>query len=348
MDIEEVTKPEMLVIRSEEEAWAALDSALNDADALRNTQLSFEGWPSFKLDMSGRDWHSTVPTRIMPALLEVQRDLHRAYVSLRYNEPNLSRLRAEERDALEVVVKVDEGSSAFDAELWDQLTVLAQAALTRMNGTETVIAVIGVGLLITSPVMWKAWLSARVKEKEINAELETNKAELVARVELSAQETARLELMARAAQVQPTVHAAQEDAQATANQLLKTTRPGDTLERAGVPISTATAHALAQPERERAKEVQIQGVFSILGNRTDKGDGFRITVRGEDGRVFNTDVPLGLPYDQQQVIQRAEWSKGRVNLWVEADELRGAIQRAVVVRAEAASTADRPKPNPPA
>lgn len=323
-----------LIIRSEEDAWAALEAALR-GDVLADVrELRFEGWPSLDLNVKGRDWHSTVPTRVMPALLDVQKDLHRAYASIRYDEPNLRRLRSEERDALEVVVKVKEGSSAFNADLWEQLTELGKAAVTRMNGTEATIAVIGVALIIAAPVMWKAWLSSRVEEKQIAADLERDQAELAARVQLSQHEQARMEIMARAMQAQPVVQAAQEDAQATANTLLKATRAGDTLSRGGVQIAAHEAHVLAQPERERAKDIELHGVFRILGNRTDQGAGFRITVQREgDVDSFQADVPMELAHDQKQIIQQAEWNKGQVLLWIEAERLRGSILRAEVTKA---------------
>lgn len=324
-----------IIIRSEEEAWAALEAALDGR--LQDVQhVQFDGWPQFKLDVRGHDWHSTVPTRIMPALLDVQRDLHRAYTSLRYDEANLRRLRNEERDTLEVVVKVEKGSSAFSADLWDQLTELAKVAIGRMNGTEATITVLGVALAIAAPVMWKAWLHSRVKEKQIAANLERERADLASRVEMSKLEQDRLALMARVLAAHPVVQAVQEDANATANQLLKASRPGDVLERGGVQLAAHEAQALVQPERERAKELELQGVFRILGNRTDQGDGFRITVqRDGDDESFNAHVPMALAHDQKALIQRAEWSKGRVSLWIAAERLRETIVRAEVTKAAA-------------
>lgn len=325
-----------LIIRSEAEAWAALEAALNEGAFGDVRELRFEGWPTFTLDMKGRDWDSTVPTRIMPALLDVQRDLHRAYTRLRYDDPSLRRLRNEEREALEVVVKVEKGSSAFSADLWDQLTELGKAAIARMDGTQATISVLFVALMISANVGWKAWLNARVKEKQIDADNDREKADLAARVELSKLETERMEVMAKAIAASHVARETQEDVQATASQLLKATRAGDKLDRGGVVIQAHEAHELAQTERERAQEAELRGVFRILGNRTDVDSGFRITVQDDDGDVFRVDVPMALAHEQKQLIQQAEWGKGRVTLWIEAERLRGSIVRAEVTRAVAA------------
>jgi hypothetical protein len=92
---------------------------------------------------------------------------------------------------------------------------------------------------------------------------------------------------------------------------------------------------LVQPERERAEDIFIDGVFSVLGNRTDKSDGFRITVRRlSDQLTLNADVPLDLPHEQRQIIQKAEWTKGRVRLSITASLLRETISQAIVGSAE--------------
>lgn len=315
-----------LVIRSEQDAWEALEHAISGGRFPADLRIRFDGWPTFELNIKGKDWHSTVPTRVMPALLDVQRDLHRAFANIQYNEPNLRRLREEERDDLEIVVKVNEGSSEYNADLWEQFTRLAEAAVTRMNGTEAVIAVIGVALTIMAPVMFKVWLNARGKEKDSSV-----------RVELSKEETERVRIITAAMKQQPIIAVARDDAEATSNKLLKATKPGDEVGIAGVQISAEQAQQIVQPERARSEELQLDGLFSILGNRTDKGKGFRITVRRDtDQLTLNADVPIELAYDQQQIIQNAEWSKMKVRLWIEAEILRDSITRAVITKAAAA------------
>lgn len=319
--------PNEVVIRSEEDAWGALERAVRGEGFPGDVQLRFEGWPIFELDVKGRDWDSSVPTRIMPSLLDVQKDINRAYASIRYDEFNLRRLKEDERDDLEVVIKVEKGSSIFSAELWQQLSRMAEAAVGRMDGNQIVITVLGVALGITSAVMFKAWLASRQKEKELDNQ-----------VELSKQEVARLKVFADAMQQRPQLQEVRADAEATNSRLLKATKPGDTMNIGGETIPAEQAEVLVQAERERAQEVAVSGVFFILGNRTDKGDGFRITVQRQSDRLtLNADVPLTLATDQHELIQQAEWSKGLVRLQIEASMLRESITQAVVTKAEAIS-----------
>ena len=315
-----------LIIENEAQAWEALEQAMTEGFS-DDIQLEFKGWPVFQMGVEGRDWHSTVPTRVMAPLLDVQRDINRAYASIRYGESNLRKLRDDEREELEVVVKVREGSSLFDAELWKHLSTIAEAATGRMNGTQIVVTVLGLGLLFTAPVMYKAWLASREKEKELEHQRQ-----------MSDQETRRLEIFSQALRQQPILASTQEDVLSTQNRLLKVAKAGDVLSVKNVPVAAEEAAMLVQPERERAQDISLNGIFSLLGNRTDKSEGFRINVRRlSDGLTINADVPLELPFEQQQVIQRAEWEKKKVYLAINASLLRESISQATVISASEVS-----------
>lgn len=317
---------EPLIIRSEADAWAALEAAMSGDANFDATNVRFEGWPVFSMDAQGRDWHSSVPTRIMPPLLEVQRDINRAFAQAQYSEFNLRRLREDDRDELEVVVRVEEGSSLFSADLSAQLNKIAGAVFGRMNGTQATISVLGIALAISAPVMYKSWLHERQAEKQMSTQ-----------VELSKQETERMRVFGAAMKRQPEIAAVKDDVIETSNKMLKATRPGDTMSMRGVPVTAEEARELVQPEHERAKDMELNGRFRIIGNRTDKGSGFRITVRREsDGMQFSADVPQELDWDGKQAIQHAEWTKSPVVLAVDAEMLHDKIARAVVISAKAA------------
>lgn len=311
-----------LVIENEMQAWEALERAISTGFP-DGVQLEFQGWPVLTMNVQGRDWNSTVPTRVMTPFLDVQKDINRAYAAVRYGSANLRKLRDEERDDLEVVIRVREGSSLFDAELVKHFATITQAAAARMSGTQVVITVLGLGLLITAPVIYKAWLAGRAREKEIDLQRE-----------MSAEETRKLQVMADALTRQSLLLATQEDVQATQNRLLKVAKPGDVLNLKETPITATTAAQLAQPERERAQDVFLNGDFTVLGNRTDKSEGFRINVRREsDQMTIHADVPVDLPHEQQLMIQRAEWSKKKIYLEINASLLRESISQATVVSA---------------
>lgn len=261
----------------------------------------------------------------MTPLLEVQGEINRAYASIRYGTSNSRRLKHDERDELEVVVKVTEGSSLYDAELWKHFSAMAQAAVGRMNGTEIVVTVLGTAAMVAGTVWANAWLAQRRQEKELDHEQQ-----------MSQEDTRRLELLTQALARQPSLVLVQHGVQAAQNEFLKVVKPGDTITLGEQAVTAQEAAALVQTERERAREIRFEGEFLVLGNRTDKSAGFRITVqRLSDKLTLNADVPIELPYEQQKMIQEAEWKKKRIALSIDAVMLRDSISQATVISASA-------------
>ena len=151
---------------------------------------------------------------------------------------------------------------------------------------------------------------------------------------MSQEESRRLEIFSEALSRQPILVSTQDDIQSTQNRFLKVARPGDVLSVKGQPVLAEEAAALIQPEREKAQDIVIEGLFNILGNRTDRSEGFRIHVkRLSDQLTLSADVPIELPYEQKQLIQEAEWRKVAVFLSIDASMLRDAISQAIVVTA---------------
>lgn len=315
-----------IYIRNEDDAWRVLKYALDHgSDILEDINVVFEGWPTYDLNIKGKDWHSSVPTRVMGPLLEVQKDLHRAYTSICYSSGNLNRLTVEDRAKLELVIEVKEGSSEYDADLWKQLGAIAEAAVGKMTGTEIIITVVSLGLIITGGAVAKHWISTRLKEKESDNQ-----------IELSMQETERVRVITEAMSRQPMIAEANENSIVTQSKILKALKPGDRIMTAGVSLSSEEAREVAQTERAVSEDVDIRGVFRVLANDASKGTGFRIKVqRVSDGLLLSAEVPMELDIDQRNLIQKAEWSKGAelVFLHISGSMLRGNINNAVVYSA---------------
>lgn len=326
MDLKTDAKPERITIRSADDAWNLFERAMNGGKLPDNLELVFDGWPQFDMKVNGKDWYGTVPTRVMVPLLDVQKDLHRVYASVCYGTSNLRKLRDDERDLLEIVVKVDKGSSDYKAPLWQQLNELAKKAVEKMDSRDVVITVLGIAVVVGGVEVNKAWIAQR--QEEMQAEVT---------VSLSQQETNRLTIFADAMRQKPVLVEARSNFEATQNRILKTVKAGDHITAKGVELRGDQAIEVVHEERARAEDSHITGIFRVLANDASKGAGFRIKVaRLSDGLIFATEVPIELDLAQKNLIQRAEWSKGAVlvNLAISASVLRGKISNAVVISAE--------------
>lgn len=314
-----------ILIRNSDEAWEWFRIAVEGGEVPERMTLRFEGWPTFEMNVKGRDWDSTVPTRIMAPLLEIQKDIHRKYVELAYGSANLRKLREEDRDQLEIVVKVEKGSSEFKAPLDPQLNTLAEKAIEKMTSRDLLIAILGIALVYGGVEINKAWVAAR----QTAVQAETT-------VALSQQETERLRIFDAATRQNPLLGSARQDFEESQNRLLKALKPGDKTILPGVEISSSEAQEITHRERARAESVTITGAFRVLANDATKGNDFRIKVsRVSDGMTFQVVVPFELDTDMKNLIQKAEWSKGAlaVNLDITANMLRGSITDAVVFHA---------------
>lgn len=315
----------VIKITSADEAWMYLEMATKGDGLPDDFDIVFDGWPNLEIKFDGKDWKGTVPTRIMQPLLDAQKDLHRTYVMMAYGFPNLRKLTDDDRDNLEIVVKVNEGSSEYIAELAPQLTEIANQAIGKMNSTDILIAILGVALI---------WGGKEIAKAYISAKLESAKEEQ--KVKLSEQETERMKVMASVVKIAPVVSDANDNYEATQTKMLKAVKPGDSVSIRDVKISSVEAAEITQREKPESLEKFMSGTFRVLANDASKENGFRIKIsRLEDGMTFNADVPLALNDDCKSLIQKAEWSNGNqlVDLDIRATILNGRVTRAVVLAA---------------
>ncbi len=148
------------VIGSEQDAINLLKQ-LNDGMTFKEVPtLKFENWPVLTIRISGKAYNGTVPTRIMPSILELQQQVNRTYCLTRYNSDNVRKLTKEDREQLELVVRVDKGSSVFETFINDVLLKTFQDAVKNMPPEHITYTLLGFGLMITSTLAWKMWLGS--------------------------------------------------------------------------------------------------------------------------------------------------------------------------------------------
>lgn len=314
-------------ITSEEEAWAWFQRALEDDPTLdQPLDLSFDGWPVLDLRFAGPDFQSSVPTRIMPPLLEAQREIHRLFAQLRYGQQNLKKLTLDDRDRLELNVIVGGGSSQYKTNLAEVLTEISKAAIAKMESKHILITVLGIALTWGSTIAWKAWLDNQAKQQEVES-----------RVRMSELETDRLALFARAHERQPAVADLAQGVDEFRNESLGKLKPADsfTLPGSDEKIDGRYAADLVEKRREQSREARIDGEFVIQSVASGETSGYRVKVkRVHDGQIVHVTIPDGtLTEEQAQILQEREWAKRPLLMQINAKMLRGQITSATLVSA---------------
>jgi hypothetical protein len=324
---------EKITIRNEEDAIALLKKLVEGYEMEEVTSLEFESWPKFVIRIKGVDFDGTIPTRIMPTLLDLQREVHRVYCLSTYGDENLRRLTKKDREQLELVVKVDKGSSLFETLLKDPILKTLQDAASRMTPEQLTVTIIIFSLSVTSVLFWKLWLNKRIKERELDQT-----------VQLSRLEKEKMEVIQRAMQRYPSSQVASEGVGEVRSELLTRLKPSDNLEigtsepsapEAPPPIHISGEEAVqyTHTQRERAVEKMITGEFFLKTADFSKPEGVRLEVeRVADSYSFRADVPLGvLGHEQAEALKNNSWSKTNVEMSLLVKELHGRYTSAKVV-----------------
>lgn len=200
---------EKITIKNEDEAIALLKQLVEGYELTDTTTIEFESWPKFIIRIKGSDFNGTIPTRIMPTLLDLQKEVHKVYCLTTYGDENIRRLTKKDREQLELVVKVDEGSSIFETLLQAPILKTLQDAASRMSPEQLTAIIIVFGLSVTSTIFWKLWISKRIKEKELEQT-----------IELSRLEKEKMEVVRKAAQKFPATETVAESFGDVRNELL--------------------------------------------------------------------------------------------------------------------------------
>lgn len=319
-----------LVVRSEEDAFKFLQQALASELEDQPYVLEFENWPILTLRFVGEGYDSTITPRIAEALVELQHAMNRSYARLVRHSGNANVLTKEERQTIEFKAKVDEGSSIITVDLGEFAETLATALVGKMTGTELVITILGVVISGGALIAYKAFLAARSEDKKVDqATAQT--------VQMSAQETKRLEILTRALTQNPALRASHEDFDNVRHDILKSVGDADQLEMQGIALSQEQARKIAITPRKKAEEVQLNGIYRIVKLDWSKEDEVRISLfgMGSTQQEFVASMRAhNLTPQNKAKLQACEWDRKPVHLSINATVLRGEVTTATIVDVE--------------
>ena len=140
----------------------------------------FVEWPRYEISIEGEDFDGGIPTRVIPALIELQRTMRRTYARSVHGSPR-RRLSREETRQTQLIVRLEPGSTKFLVALANLLNV----TLERMSGPERVVTILLVAAMLSGAVVDVAMIRADAKKHESEE-----------RIARDAQETRRLEIFA--------------------------------------------------------------------------------------------------------------------------------------------------------
>jgi len=316
---------EEVLVRSEDEAWELLQKALAN-EISETAQVTFSGWPVFNLTIEGTDFNGSIPTRIMPPILDLQKEIHRIYCKARYNTEDIKKLKREEKEFLELVVSIKPGSTKFITNLFKALNEVIKNS--QMNGSQVLILLISISMLITSSIAWKDWLSSKEREHAIDAPTKL----LIADAE-------RIKLITDATTIMPEIKQNRKAIDNLKNNISRKLKPTDQILIDEEPIINGTRAAEIVPSpKEATKDVRMDGKYSINEVKfpSKYGGDYRFSVTClSDDKSFMVDVsPNALTEEQFTFLKDGSFEIKHVHMRINAKQHRDNITSARLVSIE--------------
>lgn len=142
------------------------------------TNVKFDGWPTIEFYIQGERYNQSLPVSAMEGYVGFQQELYRLFTDLKYNQPSLQTLRANDRQDLELVFKILEGSSDTKAEGWDVLNTMIDGLdtlLAGMDSMEKILLVISLAGLFAGTWCFTAWNTRRGENEQFKDQQETTR-----------------------------------------------------------------------------------------------------------------------------------------------------------------------------
>jgi hypothetical protein len=335
---------ESFVIHNEQEAFDFLEKLNNGTISIGSQPLKFDGWPTMHIHLQGEKFNGTITPTIMKGLLELQKNIYQSYGLIRYGDANTQRLTKEERDELEINVKVSGGSSNYDINFQELLTTIFSATVGKMTPDAALVLVLGFSLMYFSASSLKTFLDNRKEIRLRDIESEEQRASIEALRFSSEQETKRTEILTQAMSHQPIFNAMSEHSKDFKTVMLKALSVSESISLQNVEISGDIAQELSINARRTWQDARLDGVFRIYS--VDSSNLTQLKVKIQN--ISNNNIVIAIVQDQtmdsrhRTAIQNAEWSRQAIELTINAKELNGDFKDAVIIAAKEIS-----QPQPP-
>lgn len=329
-------------IASDSEAFEWLGRALSDGglpDGISAEDFDFANWPNLTIRLTGEKFHSSLTPTVMRGFVDLQNAIYKSYALAKYGIPDARRLSEEERDEVEIIVKLEEGSSILEIDIQGLLEKFIETAGAKMDPVHVVIVVLGLGLLWGSTTAYRAFLTNQSKRRQAELTNDQAKAAFVNLQELSKQETERVKLLTAAMQREPVLLNVGRQSHDGKTDLIRRLAQADTIQMYGDPgeadidIDGEVAGELMKNARRRSEAVRLDGLYRILRVDTTEPKLFKVKLKSKRHPKLVFDAVVKdeiLTGDTIQALQKAEWNRKGVFLVIDSRMIDGAVREATV------------------
>ncbi len=277
-------------LATEYEAWNFLDWLKDHPQDLpiRQLELGTPNWARLSVHYEGLRQPSSLTPAMMEAMLALQSAIYRSFAIVKYNDERASVLSDKDKQAVEIVVNVSDGSTGIEVDGTSIANHIIDAVGSKMSGTEVLTCAVLAIILFFGAQGLKLVLAHRkaVRVREIEREeRSTERLEEVRRtVALSREETRRLEIVETivsrnkgAASIEREVGKAVEATLKSASEVAHTSIQG-------LEITGPVAEDLISAPRSSAESIILDGVYRILSVDGSQEEDFRARLENNENQ----------------------------------------------------------------
>jgi hypothetical protein len=306
-------------IADEGDLWALLQAMLEDGSRQQiDLRMLHIAWRPKLLYFPDAPISHIVSPSIAKSIAGFHRNLAKGFALAAYGRADARFLRAEDHKALDLNFLATGGSSGIELDgssLKDLLIALSQ----KMSGRQITTAIILVALFYFSATVADQW----IKE---NCQTQRHIADSSERVNLSVEETKRMQLLADALTQRPDLKGVQPLADESKKSLARSVTTVNHAQLLGADIDQQQARAILAPSLDKKEGRQITGKYEVEAIDIDNPEGWKGKLRdprngGEFTATINRteltqadiDVLFGALEDKTQI-------EARLNAWFSGDE----------------------------
>jgi hypothetical protein len=321
-------------IKSEDDAWKALSDAVSaGADAGEHPRIVWGGWPNIEIHLPNTSIEGSISPSMMEAFIELQKSIYRTHTLLSSGTDNLRHLSRYEREQFEFRVKVEKGSSDYKIDLTEIVSKLGNDIVSKMSGTELVVTVLGLALIVAGTVGWRAYLSQKTEVKRLQVDDDKTQQLLTNYQAQLGHDTERFKLLTTTIQQHPVLKQIESSTNQSRDQIIKAVAEENGGSVMGIELSKEVANEISSTSRQQSAEVKISGSYRIAKVDTTIADGFRVTLEDlkTDEQITASLLDAMISAKHLETIRNAEWAKKPVYVEMIARRLRGRLVDAKVV-----------------
>ncbi|MDT3294941.1 MULTISPECIES: hypothetical protein [Shewanella] len=172
----------VVTIKSEEDFLELAKSVLLDGCSDIESVV-FDGWPSVELYIQGPRYDQSLPISAMEGYVGFQQELYRLYGDLIHSTSSLQKLRYKDKEDLELVFKIEKGSSDTKADAAGMLNHFLEkldVVLVGMDSMEKILLILGLAGCISGTWIFTQFIKGRTDNAQIKENHDTIRASISA------------------------------------------------------------------------------------------------------------------------------------------------------------------------